>query len=130
MIESVTEAAAQPAAGHASQSLTAAIGRLWASGRLLVADVADLVAAEAHVALQMLTGMMVAAVSAAVLGVLALAGLLTALGLALIEHGFSGAVAAVVVAIVCALIAAWFGLRLRSLARRSLFVRSRQQLRG
>jgi hypothetical protein len=117
-------------AGDSQSSLTAAIGQLFGSGRELVADAADLVAAETHVALQMITALVVTAVCAAVLGVLAAAGVLAAIAMGMIERGFSGAVATGGVALVCALAAAWFVLRLRSLARRALFARSRQQLRG
>ena len=117
-------------AGDSPSSLAAAIGQLFGSGRELVADAADLVAAEAHVALQMMTALAVTAVCAAVLGVLAAAGVLAAIAMGMVERGFSGAAATGAVALVCGLAAAWFVLRLRSLARRALFARSRQQLRG
>jgi hypothetical protein len=117
-------------AGDSPSSLAAAAGQLFDSGRELVADAADLVAAEAHVALQMMTALAVTAVCAAVLGVLAAAGALAAIAMGMVERGFSGAVATGAVALVCGFAAAWFVLRLRSLARRALFARSRQQLRG
>ncbi|HEX4524333.1 MAG TPA: hypothetical protein VH704_12505 [Casimicrobiaceae bacterium] len=117
-------------AADSPPSLAAAIGKLVGSGRELVADAADLVAAEAHVALQVMTALVVSAVCAAVLGVLAAAGVLAAIAMGMIERGFSGTAATGVVALVCALAAVWFVLRLRSLARRALFARSRQQLRG
>jgi hypothetical protein len=117
-------------AGDSQSSLVAAIGQVFGSGRELVADAADLVAAEAHVALQTMTALVVTAVCAAVLGILAAAGVLAAIAMGMIERGFSGAAATGGVALVCALAAAWFVLRLRSLARRALFARSRQQLRG
>jgi hypothetical protein len=41
-----------PARSGDSASLAAAVGQLFGSGRELVADAADLVAAEAHVALR------------------------------------------------------------------------------
>jgi hypothetical protein len=116
--------------GDSSSSLAAAVGQLFGSGRELVADAADLVAAEAHVALQMMTALAVTAVCAAVLGVLAAAGALAAIAMGMVERGFSGAAATGAVALVCALGAAWFVLRLRALARHALFARSRQQLRG
>ena len=56
----------------------------------LVADAADLVAAEAHVALQMMTALVITAVCGAVLGVLAAAGALAAIAMGMIERGFSG----------------------------------------
>jgi hypothetical protein len=121
---------APPSASESPLSVTAALGQLFGCGRELVADAADLVAAEAHVALQMMTALVVTAVCAAVLGVLAAAGILAAIAMGMIERGFSGAAATGAVAMVCAIGAAWFVLRLRSLARRALFARSRQQLRG
>ncbi|MEP6997098.1 MAG: hypothetical protein ABI900_05585 [Betaproteobacteria bacterium] len=130
MSESAIGSAAPAPAGETPLSLKAAIGQFLGCGRELVADAADLVAAEAHVALQLLTALVVAAVCAAVLGVLAAAGVLAAIAMGLIERGFSGAAATGIAALVCALGAAWFVLRLRSLARRALFARSRQQLRG
>jgi hypothetical protein len=116
--------------GDSASSLAAAVGQLFGSGRELVADAADLVAAEAHVALQMMTALAVTAVCAAVLGVLATAGALAAIAMGMVERGFSGAAATGAVALICALGAAWFVLRLRALARHALFARSRQQLRG
>lgn len=116
--------------GDSPSPLAAAVGQLFGSGRELVADAADLVAAEAHVALQMMTALAVTAVCAAVLGVLAAAGALAAIAMGMVERGFSGAAATAAVALICALGAAWFVLRLRALARHALFARSRQQLRG
>lgn len=130
MSESAIESAPPPDAGEAPLSLTEAVGQFFSSGRELIADVADLVAAEAHVGLQILTGLVVSAVCAAVLGALAGALVLAAIAMGLIERGLSGWAAACIVALACALGAALFALRLRSLARRALFVRSRQQLRG
>lgn len=131
MSESAIDAAVAPAPRTtAPSSLSAAIGALFHSGRELIADAADLVAAEAHVALQVLTGLVVSAVCAAVLGVLAAAGFLVAIAMGLVERGFSAATAAAAVALVCALGAALFVFRLRALARHALFARSRRELRG
>lgn len=130
MSESAIGTSAPPPAGDVALSLAAAIRQLLGCGRELAADAADLVAAEAHVALQMLTALVVTAVCAAVLGVLAAAGALAAIAMGMIERGFSGAAATAAVALVCAAGAGWFALRLRSLARHVLFARSRQQLRG
>jgi len=116
--------------GDSPSPLAAAVGQLFGSGRELVADAADLVAAEAHVALQMMTALAVTAVCAAVLGVLAAAGALAAIAMGMVERGFSGAAATGAVALICALGAVWFVFRLRALARHALFARSRQQLRG
>jgi hypothetical protein len=77
----------------------------------------------------MMTALAVTAVCAAVLGVLAAAGL----GRDRDGNGrarISGARATGAVALVCALSAVWFVFRLRALARHALFARSRQQLRG
>ncbi len=128
MSDSAIEAPAR--SGDSPSSLAAAVGHLFGSGRELVADAADLVAAEAHVALQMMTALAVTAVCAAVLGILAAAGALAAIAMGMVERGFSGAAATAAVALVCAIGAAWFVLRLRALARHALFARSRQQLRG
>lgn len=131
MSESAIDArVAAPRRGHASSSLTAAMAQLLRSGRELIADAADLVAAEAHVALQILIALVVSAVCAAVFGVLAIAGLLAAVAMGMIERGFSGAAATAAVALICALGAGWFVFRLRALARRALFERSRRALRG
>lgn len=130
MSESTVEAAARPRHADAPSSLTAAIGQLLASGRDLIADAADLVAAEAHVALQMLTALVISAVCAAVFGVLAAAALLAAIAMGMIERGFSGTAATAAVALICALGAGWFVFRLRAIARRALFERSRRELRG
>jgi hypothetical protein len=128
--ESTIESAARRQLRETPSSLSAAVGQLLSSGRELVADAADLVAAEAQVALQMLTTLVVSAVCAAVFGVLAAAGVLAAIAMGMIECGFSGAAATGVVALICAVGAGWFVLRLRSLARRALFERSREHLRG
>jgi hypothetical protein len=121
---------ASPRRVAAPSSLGAAIAQLLHSGRELVADAADLVAAEAHVALQVLTGLVVCAVGAAVLGVLAAAGLLAAIAIGMIERGFSSTAATAAVALICALGAGLFALRVRALAKRALFSRSRRELRG
>lgn len=106
------------------------MAQLLSSGRQLIADSADLVAAETHVALQILTVLVVSAVCAAVFGVLAAAGLLAVVAMVMIERGFSGAAATAAVALICALGAGWFVFRLRALARRRLFEHSRRELRG
>jgi uncharacterized membrane protein YqjE len=128
--DSAIGAPARSGDSPSSSSLAAAVGQLFGSGRELVADAADLVAAEAHVALQMMTALAVTAVCAAVLGVLAAAGALAAIAMGMVERGFSGAAATGAVALICALGAVWFVFRLRALARHALFARSRQQLRG
>ena len=130
MSESAIEGAARQQIRETPSSLRSAIGQLLSSGRELVADAADLVAAEAQVALQMLTALVISAVCAAVFGVLAAAGVLAAIAMGMIERGFSGAAATGVVALIFAVGAGWFVWRLRSLARRALFERSREHLRG
>ncbi len=123
-------AAAPSPAGGAPTSLRAAIAELFGCGRELVADAADLVAAEAHVALQTMTALVVTAVCAAMLGVLAAAGILVAIAMEMVERGYSGPAAAGTAALACALATAWLVLRLRALIRRALFERSRRELRG
>jgi hypothetical protein len=70
-------------------TLAAAVGELFGSLRALVADEADLVAAEAHAALQTFIAMVIVAVGAAVLAVLAAGALLGVLAVQLVEHGVS-----------------------------------------
>jgi hypothetical protein len=122
--------ATESQSGSAPTSLKAALAELLGCGRELVADAADLVAAEAHVALQTMTALVVSAVCAAMLGVFAIAGVLAAIAMEMVARGYSAAAAAGAVAFACALAAAWFVLRLRALIRRALFERSRQHLRA
>jgi hypothetical protein len=133
MIEASRSAAASAppqSRREADLPLSAAVRELFAGMRAGAADVADLVAAEAHVALRLLIAVVLSAVGAGVLAVLGLAGLVTALAAALIERGVSASTAISVIALVCVLASILFMLRLRALGRRVLFGRSRSHLRG
>ena len=130
MSDSAIGAAARSQADDAPTSLRAAIAELLGCGRELVADAADLVAAEAHVALETMTALVVTAVCGAMLGVLAAVGVLGAIAMEMVERGYSGSAAAGIVALACALAAGAFVLRLRALIGRALFERSRRELRG
>ncbi len=110
--------------------LSAAVRELFSGLRAGAADVADLVAAEAHVALGLLTSMVVSAVGAAVLAVFGLAGLAAGLATLLIEQGTAPSTAILVVALLCVIGSVSLMLNLRILARRVLFARSRAHLRG
>jgi hypothetical protein len=110
--------------------LATAVRELFSGLRAGAADVADLVAAEAQVALRLLTSMVLAAVGAALLAVFALGGLMAALAALLMEHGIAASEAIVAVALLCAIFGAALMFRLRVLTRRVLFARSRGHLRG
>jgi uncharacterized membrane protein YuzA (DUF378 family) len=110
--------------------LSAAVSDLFAGVRAMLADTADLVAAEAHVAMRLLVTMVLAAVGAAVLGVMCMVGLLGALVAELVGRGATPSLSIAIAAGVCALGSVLFGMQLRSLARRAPFDRSRAELRG
>lgn len=131
------EASRAAAAGAPPQSrreddlpLSTAVRELFSGLRAGAADVADLVAAEAQVALRLLISMVLSAVGAGVLAVFGLAGLVTALATAMIERGVAASVAIAVVALLCVVVSALLMFRLRALSRRVLFGRSRGHLRG
>ncbi len=116
--------------GDAAVPLSAAVRELFSGLRAGAADVADLVAAEARVALRLLVSMVLSAVGAAVLAVLGIAGLAAGLATLLIEQGTPPSTAILVVALLCVLGSVTLVLNLRVLARRVLFARSRTHLRG
>ncbi len=108
-----------------------AAAREFLSGlRAGAADVADLVAAEAHVAVRQLMMMVLSAVGASVLGVLGMAGLVTALATELVARGVAPSVAIGAVALLCLVGSILLVLRLRALSREVLFGISRIHLRG
>ena len=111
-------------------TLAAAVGELFDSLRALIADEADLVAAEAHAALQTFIAMVIVAVGAAVLAVLAAGALLGVLAVQLVEHGVSWPLTFGVLAFACAAGSASLVLALRGLALRTFFAASRRELRG
>jgi hypothetical protein len=110
--------------------LSTAVRELFSGLRAGAADVADLVAAEAQVALRLLLSIVLSAVGAAMLAIFAVAGLLAAFATELVTRGVSLSTAIVVVALMCAVGSISLAFQLRALSRRALFGRSRSQLRG
>jgi hypothetical protein len=115
---------------EADLPLPAAVHELFSGLRAGAADVVDLVAAEAHVALRQLTVMVLSAVGASVLGALGLAGLVAALATELVAWGMPPSLAISIVATLCLFCCALLILQLRALSRRVLFGISRAHLRG
>ena len=111
-------------------TFAAAAGELIGSVRALVADEADLLAAETHQALQTLIAMVVVGVGAALLGVLAIGALLGVAAVELAAHGFSWPATFGLLAGICIAGCAVLALVLRGLALRTLFAVSRRELRG
>jgi uncharacterized membrane protein YqjE len=108
------------------QSMSEIIGSL----RGLVADEADLLAAEANVAVRTLVACVVVAVAAAVLGVLGVAALLAMVAMQIVESGYSWPVALGCVFVTCVLGSAALVFTLRGLTLQELFATSRGELRG
>jgi len=100
------------------------------SVRALVADEADLLAAEANVAVRTLVACVIIAVVAAALGVLGIAALLAIIAMQIVESGYSWPVALGCVFLTCALGSAALVFMLRGLTLHELFVASRGELRG
>jgi len=100
------------------------------SVRALVADEADLLAAEANVAVRTLVACVFVAVAAAVLGVLGIAALLAMVAMQIVENGYSWPVALGCVFLTCALGSAALVFTLRGLTLHELFAASRGELRG
>jgi uncharacterized membrane protein YqjE len=105
------------------------VSEIWGSVRALVADEADLLAAEANVAVRTLVACVVA-VAAAVLGVLGVAALLAMIAVQIVESGYSWPAALGCVFLICALSSATLVLTLRGLTSQELFAASRRELRG
>ncbi len=110
--------------------LAQSAGELWSSVRALVADEADLLAAEARVATRTLMTGVGLAVAAAVFAVLGIAALLGILAMRIVESGYSWAAALGCVFLLCAAASTVSALVLRGLAAQKLFAASRRQLRG
>jgi hypothetical protein len=100
------------------------------SVRALVADEADLLAAEANVAVRTLVACVVVAVAAAVLGVLGVAALLAMIAMQIVASGYSWPVALGCIFLTCALGSAALVFALRGLTLLELFAASRGELRG
>ena len=106
------------------------IGELWGSVRALVADEADLLAAEAHVAVRTLVASVILAVGAAVFAVLGIAALLGMIAMRIVESGYSWPAALGCVFLLCAVGSAALIFALRGLTLQKLFAASRRELRG
>jgi len=106
------------------------VSEILGSVRALVADEADLLAAEANVAVRTLVACVIIAVAAAVLGVLGIAALLAMLAIQIVESGYSWPVALGCVFLTCALGSAALIFMLRGLTLQELFAASRGELRG
>ena len=115
---------------RSSPSLGEMGAELWTGVRGLVADEVDLVAAEAHVALQTLLLGIILAVAAAVFAVLGVGAVLAAIAVELVERGLTWTAALGVVFLVCAACSFALLLALRGIAVKKLFARSRSELRG
>ena len=100
------------------------------SVRALVADEADLLAAEANVAVRTLVACVVVAVAAAVLGVLGVAALMAMIAMQIVESGYSWPVALGCIFLTCAFGSAALVFTLRGLTLQELFAASRGELRG
>lgn len=103
---------------------------ILSSVRGLVADEADLLAAEVNVAVRTLVACVVVAVAAAVLGVLGVAALLVMIAMQIVESGYSWPAALGCVFLICALSSAILVFALRGLTLQELFAAARGQLRG
>ncbi len=110
--------------------LTQSVGELWGSVRALIADEADLLAAEAKVATRTLVTGVGLAVAVAVFAVLGIAALLATLAIRIVESGYSWTAALGCVFLLCAAASTVSALVLRGLAAPKLFAASRRQLRG
>jgi hypothetical protein len=115
---------------EADLPLLATVRELFSGLRAGAADVADLVAAEARVALHLLIGIILSAVGAAMLGIFALAGVLATIATALVERGASASSALGVLTLICAVGCIFMAVKMRAFARRALFGRTRSHLRG
>ena len=120
----------QPPPREADLPLLTAVRELFSGLRAGAADVADLVAAEAQVALRLLVSIVLSAVAATMLGVFALTGILAAVATELVSRGVSLSTAIVAVTLVCAVGSILLAFQLRGFARRVMFGRTRSQLRG
>ena len=106
------------------------VSEIWGSVRALVADEADLLAAEANVAVRTLVACVIVAVAAAVFAVLAVATLLAVIAMQIVESGYSWPAALGCVFLICALSSATLIFALRGLTLQKLFAASRRELRG
>ena len=106
------------------------VSEILSSVRALVADEADLLAAEANVAVRTLVACVVVAVATAVFGVLGVAALLAMIAMQIVESGYSWPAALGCVFLICALSSATLVFTLRRLTLQELFAAARGELRG
>lgn len=111
-------------------SLGELISETWGSLRGLVSDEADLLAAEAHVALQTLLLGVVLAVGCAVFAVFAAGAALSLLAFELVERGLTFQAALGIVLLGCAGCSVVLFFALRGIAMKKFFAASRRELRG
>src|ERR1700682_4956456 len=106
------------------------VSEILSSVRALVADEADLLAAEVNVAVRTLVVCVIVAVAAAVFAVLAVAALLAMIAMQIVENGYSWPAALGFAFLMCAVSSATLIFALRSLTTQKLFAASRRELRG
>lgn len=106
------------------------VSELWGSVRALVADEADLLAAEANVAIRTLVACVILAVGTTVFGVLGVAALFGIVAVQVVESGYSWPAALGCVFLLCAVASAASFFALRGLSLQKLFAASRRELRG
>ena len=119
-----------PEAATRALPLGQSVSEIWGSVRALVADEADLLAAEANVAVRTLAACVIFAVGAAVFAVLGVAALLGMIAMQIVESGYSWPAALGCVFLMCALSSATLIFALRGLTLQKLFAASRRELRG
>jgi uncharacterized membrane protein YqjE len=107
-----------------------AVSEILGGVRALVADEADLLAAEASVAVRTLVTCVIVAVAGAVFAVLGVAALLGIIAMQIVENGYSWTAALGCVVLMCALSSAALIFALRGLTLQKLFAASRRELRG
>ena len=121
----------EPDAATRALPLGQGVTEIWGSVRALVADEADLLAAEANVAVRTLVACVIVAVAAAPLhAVLGVAALLAMIAMQIVESGYSWPAALGFAFLTCALSSATLIFALRSLTTQKLFAASRRELRG
>lgn len=124
MDSQATDSASRP------PSLAQSASEMWDSVRALIADEADLLAAEARVATRSFVTGVGLAVAVAVFAVLGIAALLAMIALWIVSNGYSWTAALGCVFLLCAAASVVSALVLRGLAAQKLFAASRRQLRG
>jgi len=117
-------------AANRALPLGQSVSEIWGSVRALVADEADLLAAEANLAVRTLVACVILAVAAAVFAVLGVAALLGLIAMQIVESGYSWPAALGFVFLACAVSSTTLVFGLRGLTLQKLFAASRRELRG